>query len=134
MNAVIPNAGVHHIAIRTFDYQNTLDFYTNLLGMTPVVDWEAPDGRKLALVDIGDGTCIEIIAFTDAERHEGGQQHPWMHLALATTEPDAVWQRAIDAGYESVIDPKDVKLGGIDARIAFFQGPNGEVIELFRQR
>ncbi len=135
MNAVIPDAGVHHVAVRTTAYATTIEFYRDLLGMGVVAEWQAADGRQLALLEIGGGSHIEVIGFAaDAGEVAGGQQHPFMHLAIATTAPDAVWQRAIAAGYASVIEPKDVSLGGIEARIAFFEGPNGEVIELFWQR
>lgn len=135
MNAIIPNAGVHHVAVRTTAYDRTIEFYRDLLGMPIVAEWQAADGRQLALLAIGGGSHIEVIGFAaDAEAVEGGQQHPLMHLAIATTDPDVVWQRATAAGYASVIDPKDVTLGAIEARIAFFEGPNGEVIELFWQK
>jgi len=132
MSAVIPNAGVHHVAVRTTDYPTTMAFYRDLLGMSVAAEWQAADGRQLALLEIGGGSHIEVIGFpAEAGAVDGGQAHPWMHLAIATTDPDAVWQRATAAGYPSVIDPKDVSLGSIEARIAFFEGPNGEVIELF---
>lgn len=132
MNRIIPEVGVHHVAVHTTQYETTVGFYTDLLGMTVSREWTAPDGRRLALLDIGCGSFIEVIAFpTGTPQPEAGQQHPWMHLALATSDPDGVWQRAVEAGYPSVIDPKDVSLGGLEARIAFFSGPNGEVIELF---
>jgi len=135
MNPIIPNVSFHHVAVRTQDYAASLAFYTELLGMSVRAEWTAADGRQLALLDIGNGQCIEIIAFPpDAAPTEPGQVHPWMHVTLATSDPDAVWQRAIDAGWPSVLDPKDVVLGGLAARIAFFQGPNGEVIEMFRER
>jgi len=134
MNAVIPDVGIHHIALRTLDYDGTVAFYREFLGCTVKLEWQAPDGRKLALLDLGCGACIEVIGFLEGTpAAEPGQMHPWMHLTLSTSDPDKVWQKAIDAGYPSVIDPKDVVLGDMPARIAFFQGPNGEVIEMFRE-
>lgn len=133
MNPVIPDAGLHHVALRTMDYDASLAFYTELLGMSVRAAWTAADGRRLALVDIGDGACIEIVGqLPDAVVPEGGQVHPFMHLAIRTSDPDVVWQRAIDAGWPSVLDPKDVVLGVQPARLAFFSGPSGEVIEMFR--
>lgn len=133
MNSVIPDAGFHHVALYTLDYERTVAFYTEVLGMNVAVAWTAPDGRRLALLDIGNGEYIEVIAQTADQGPASGQQHPWMHLALATSDPDAVWRRAVDAGCRSVLEPKDVHLDSVAARIAFFEGPNGEVIELFRR-
>lgn len=134
MNPVIPDAGLHHIGLRTHDYDASLTFYTQVLGMSVRAEWTAADGRRLALLDIGSGECLELIGMLpEAPAAEPGQVHPWMHVALATSDPDAVWQRALDAGRPSVLDPKDVMLGGLPARIAFFEGPSGEVVELFRE-
>ncbi|MCC7493647.1 MAG: VOC family protein [Fimbriimonadaceae bacterium] len=135
MNAVIEGAGIHHVAVRTVNYAETLTFYQEILGLQVAAEWTAADGRELALLDIGDGSFVEVIAFGQGQPvPEGGQFHPWMHLALRCSNPDAVYQKAIDAGYGSVITPRDVQLAQIRARIAFFQGPNGEVIELFWQQ
>lgn len=127
--------GVHHVAVKTLDYARTMDFYTNLLGLKVRVEWTAPDGRQLALLDLGGGSHVEVIAFGEGTvPAAGGQDHPWMHVAFATANPDVLWQQAISAGYPSVIAPKDVELGGLQVRIAFFEGPNREVIELFSER
>ena len=135
MNTVIPDAGFHHVAVLTADYQRSLGFYRDVLGMTTHAEWQAPDGRQLALLDIGDGSFVELIgaaAGAAVPSEPAGQ--PYLHLALRTSDPDAVWRRATGAGYNSVIDPKDVQLGELSARIAFFNGPNGEVIEAFSPR
>ncbi len=135
MNAVIPDAGFHHVAVRTTDYERSLSYYRDLLGMAVAAAWSAPDGRQLALLDIGDGSCVELIgAAAGAAAPEGQAGAPYLHLAIRTSDPDVVWQRATAAGYESVVDPKDVQLGEMQARIAFFKGPNDEVIELFSPR
>jgi glyoxylase I family protein len=127
-------AGVHHVALRTNDYDGALAFYTEVLGLSVRLAWEAPDGRRLALLDVGGGSAIELIGFgPDQPAPAPGQDHPWMHLALACDDPDTLWQRAVDAGAPAVMDPRDVSLGGAPARIAFFQGPSGEVVELFRE-
>lgn len=135
MNPIVPNAGVHHVALRTADYEATVRFYTEVMGMREAVAWTAQDGRRLALLDIGNGSYVEVIGFAPGTAMPAaGQDHPWMHLALATSDPDGVWNRAIAAGCPSVLEPKDVRLGDQPARIAFFQGPNGEVVELFHHR
>ncbi len=127
--------GVHHVAVRTTDYDKTVAFYGDVLGLPVEVAWTAADGRRLALLAIGGGSYVEVIGFpAETAVPEAGQQHPFMHLALASNDPDTIWQRATAAGYASVIDPKDVQLGTVQARIAFFEGPNGETIEIFHHR
>ncbi|MBI2302115.1 MAG: VOC family protein [Armatimonadetes bacterium] len=134
MNAIIPNAGIHHVALHTRDYDATVSFYTEVLGMAVAKAWTAGDGRRLALLDIGDGACLEVIGFAPDTPTPAAGQHSWMHVALRTSDPDGVWQRAIGAGRPSIMEPKDVSLGEHPARIAFFEGPSGEIVELFADR
>mgnify|MGYP002083192554 FL=1 len=135
MNTRVPGVGIHHIALRTNDYERTVEFYQEILGCTLKLAWEAADGRKLCLLDLGaGGPCIEVIGHgPDEPAATPGQFHPWMHLTLTTDDPDRVWRAAVEAGYPSVMEPKDVMLGDQPARIAFFSGPSGEVLEVFRE-
>lgn len=127
--------GVHHVAVKTLDYARTMSFYSNVLELPVRLEWTAPDGRQLALLELGGGSHLEVIGYGEGTPPAtGGQDHPWMHVAFATANPDVLWQKAIDAGYPSVIDPKDVQLGDLSVRLAFFEGPNGEVVELFSER
>lgn len=56
------------------------------------------------------------------------------HLALATDDTDGCVARVREAGYEITIEPKDVELSDITARIAFCTGPCGEIVEFFDQK
>ena len=42
--------------------------------------------------------------------------------------------RVREADYEITIEPKDVELSDITARIAFCTGPCGEIVEFFDQK
>ena len=128
-NRVIGGGGFHHVAIRVHDFDASVKFYTEVLGFTERVRWGEGNGRGI-LLDTGDGNYLEIFA--------GGAPGPkpegaFLHLALRTDNVDAAIEVARRAGMEVTVEPKDVRLGTVQARIAFFKGPDGEIIELFQE-
>lgn len=128
-NRVIGGGGFHHVAIRVQDFDASVKFYTEVLGFTERVRWGEGDGRGI-LLDTGDGNYLEIFA--------GGKPGPkpegaFLHLALRTDNVDAAIDVVRKAGMEVTVEPKDVSLGPIPARIAFFKGPDGEIIEFFQE-
>ena len=58
-NKIIAGSGVHHIAIQARDWDASLKLYCDVLGM-PVVAKFGPPERKIWLLDIGDGSHIEL--------------------------------------------------------------------------
>jgi len=128
-NRVIGGGGFHHVAIRVHDFDASVKFYIEVLGFTERVRWGEGNGRGI-LLDTGDGNYLEIFA--------GGAPGPkpegaFLHLALRTDNVDKAIEVARAAGMEVTVEPKDVSLGTVPARIAFFKGPDGEIIELFQE-
>lgn len=126
--------GVHHIAIypKTADYAKAVAFYTDMLGMKVKREWGTQE-KPCCMLQIGESeSCIEVIASSDTDRayNEGA----FAHIALATTHVDEIIDAVRAAGYTVTIEPKDVTLGDGDARIAFFKGPIGEIIEVFDEK
>lgn len=131
-NTSIPGSGMHHIAVQARDWEESLKFYRDMLGMPIVAEFGSPE-RKIVLLDMGDGSHIELFQPTATTPQPGSDapNDPLFHLALATTDTRAATERVRAAGYEITVEPKDVQLNTINATIAFFKGPNGEVIEFF---
>jgi len=126
-NAKIGGGGFHHIAIRVYDFDKTVSFYTEVLGFTERVRWGEGDSRAIML-DTGDGNYLEVFAGgTEGQKEEGA----FLHLALRSDNVTEALELARAAGMEVTVEPKDAVLGGIPVRIAFFKGPDGEIIELF---
>lgn len=126
-NAKIGGGGFHHIAIRVYDFDKTVSFYTEVLGFTERVRWGEGDSRAIML-DTGDGNYLEVFAGgTEGQKEEGA----FLHLALRSDNVTEAIELARAAGMEVTVEPKDAVLGGIPVRIAFFKGPDGEIIELF---
>ncbi|MFA6133923.1 MAG: VOC family protein [Phycisphaerae bacterium] len=130
-NQILGGGGFHHLAMKVKDFDRSVEFYTVVLGFKPTVSWGEGDKRAVML-DAGDGGCVELFA--------GGPEGPRpdgviMHMALRTADVDAVTERARVAGATVTVEPRDVDVDSKPApmaiRLAFFKGPDGEIIELF---
>ena len=126
--------GFHHIALRVFDFEATLRFYQEGLGFTRTYGWGEGDGRA-AMLDTGDGNYLEV--FAGGKRSPGAEppEGALLHFALRTADVDAAYARALAAGARPHVEPKDVAIAGdylVPVRLAFVQGPDGEVIEFFQ--
>ncbi len=131
-NAKIPGCCIHHVSIHTRDLAAAVVFYRDVLGMEPVAEFEVR-GRPMVLLDVGDGSHVELCAPVGT----GPVPEPsaiLAHVALATTDVAAAVERVRAAGCPITVEPKDVNLSGIVSRVAFCEGPSGEVIEFFEVR
>ena len=132
-NNIIPGGGCHHIAVQTRDWDASMKLYRDVLGM-PVVAEFGPPERKILLLDMGDGSYMELFppkANTPAPS-AAAPNDPVTHFALATTDTKAATEHVRQAGYEITVEPQTLNLGPLTVTIAFFNGPNGESIEFFQ--
>lgn len=131
-NSAIQGCGTHHIAVQTRDWNESLNFYQEVLGMELIAEFGGPE-RKIVLLDTGDGSHIELFQPTADSPAAGdaSPNDPVTHFALATSDARAATEHVRQAGANITVEPLDVQLGGISATIAFFTGPSGEVIEFF---
>jgi len=133
-NAIIQGGGMHHVAIQARDWDESLRFYRDLLGMEVVAEFGS-ETRKIVLLDMGDGSHIELFQPKEDTPAPGSPAHhdPVMHLALTTTDLYAAVERVRQAGCKITVEPKDATLGdSLKVTIAFFVGPNEEIIEFFQ--
>lgn len=133
-NTIIQGGGLHHIAVQARDWDESLRFYRDLLGMEVVLEFGS-ETRKIILLDMGDGSHIELFQPKSDTPAPGSPapNDPVIHFALTTTDLHAAVERVRQAGCEITVEPKDVMLAGkVSVSIAFFLGPNGEVIEFFQ--
>jgi len=131
-NAVIKGVGMHHIALLASDFDKTVKFYKETLGMAPYLSWGVGNGRAM-MIDIGNGVFIEVFAGGKKDPPEGA----YVHFALSTDDVDAAFKAAIDGGAAVHIEPMETVIEGREktqpVRIAFVKGPDGEVIEFFKE-
>jgi glyoxylase I family protein len=133
-NTQIPGCGAHHVAVQARDWEESLRLYRDVLGMPVVLEFGTPE-RRIAMLDMGDGSHIELFAPLPTTAGDGPvAPSPFMHVALTTTDTRRAIEHVRQAGYQITVEPKDVEAGALKATIAFFAGPNGEIIEFFQVR
>jgi len=135
-NTVIRNAYFHHIGLKASDFDASLKFYTEGLGLSVSAAWGAGDERAVML-DIGDGGFIEVFAGGKKVSLPENTAGDYIHLAIGTDDTDGAFARAMKWGCAEVTAPFDVDIPSdppIPVRIAFVKGPDGEVIEFFQKR
>ena len=131
-NQAIAGLGCHHIAVQTQDYEASIAFYTEVMGMRKALEFNS-GGRRVALLDIGDGSHLELFEpLPDANPSGDAAGNVVFHFALATTDIEAALERVRAAGMEITVELKTVDLGPLNVTIAFFKGPSGEVVEFFQ--
>mgnify|MGYP002817456428 FL=1 len=135
----------HHVAVRSSDFDASVDFYQSVLGFTRRIEWgEAP--RRAIMLNIGDAGnpgnpgnpggagILEIFEHPGEPMQETNPL--LLHIAFRCSDVDAVIARVRELGMEVTVEPKHVDIpsrptGPSPVRLAFFKGPDGEVIELF---
>jgi len=132
-NQILGGGGFHHVAMDVNNIEVSVKFYTEVLGFKKTISWGEGDKRAIML-DAGDGTCLEIFAGGNSDKKPEGC---FKHLALRTSDCRTVLEKVRSAGMEITVESKNVELQSnppTPVTIAFFKGPDGEIIELFQNR
>jgi lactoylglutathione lyase len=122
-----------HTMIRVNDLEESLAFYTGVLGMKLLRRTDYESGRfTLAFVGYGDEASSAVLELThnwDTKRYELG--NAFGHVAIGTDDIHATCERIRAAGGKVVREPGPMKHGG--STIAFIEDPNGYRIELIQK-
>ncbi len=128
MNNIIKGAGFHHLALRTNNIEKSIEFY-KALGFKIYKQWQNEQTKTyITLMDIGDGTMLELYSGGTNEVAEGR----YFHLAISAQDIDKAYATAIAAGATSRKPPSIVQNTAMKNNIAFVYGPDGEIIEFFK--
>ncbi len=127
--------GVHHIAMKVKNFDASVDFYTNTLGLHEDISW-GDMGKRAIMLRFADGAYLELFeGGKEGERPENAGV--WCHIALRTDDTDALYAKAMACGAKSKMQPTKVDVASKPTQkrinIAFVFGPDGEVIEFFEE-
>lgn len=123
-----------HTMLRVKDLDQSLDFYTRLLGMELLRKADYPDGKfTLAFVGYGPESSTTVLELT----HNWDQDEPYDlgtgygHVALGVPDIHATCDRLKAAGARVAREPGPMKHG--TTVIAFIEDPDGYRIELIER-
>ena len=127
--------GFHHVAMRVFDFDKVIAFYTEGLGLEKGISWGEND-KRAAMIHVGEGNCLEIFAGGKEIRTEN-EEGAIVHIAFASKCCDKDLERARNAGAVVTMEPQDIELQSNpkkNVRIAFCKGFGGELLEFFEEK
>ena len=125
---------LHHVSIQTIDWEKSLAFYGKVLGLPCTSQSRLSNGKRLALFGAPESTRIELASPPPGEPAQSTEaaKPAIAHLAFDVKDVTATLERIRAHGLRVVVEPTEIDTDGLHATIAFFEGPNGESIELFR--
>jgi catechol 2,3-dioxygenase-like lactoylglutathione lyase family enzyme len=85
--------GIHHIALVCKDMARTVDFYTNILGLSLIKTIALPDGGQHFFFDIGNGDALAFFWFPQAPDAAPG---------IASVHPEALQTGNIATAHASM--------------------------------
>lgn len=122
-----------HTMIRVKDLEESVRFYTDMLGMKELRRNDVPDGKyTLAFVGYGDeasSTVLELTYNYGQDKYDMGDA--FGHLAVGVPDIKATVERLRSNGVKITREPGPVKFG--TTVIAFIEDPNGYKIELIER-
>jgi catechol 2,3-dioxygenase-like lactoylglutathione lyase family enzyme len=129
--------GLNHVAIFVRNRREAVKFYTEVLGgeLLFTVDNES-DGLLIAMVQM-EGFCIELLEPpAGKEEVQAAALGTQNHFAICVDDIEEALAYLKEKGFAieepGIYDVPDFGRAGNNMRVAFFHGPNGERIELFK--
>ncbi len=122
-----------HTMLRVGELERSLNFYTQVLGMTLLRRHDYPEGRfTLAFVGYGPESEVAVLELThnwDTSSYELGTAYG--HIALAVDDARAACEQIRQRGGKVVREAGPMK-GGTTV-IAFVEDPDGYKVELIER-
>jgi lactoylglutathione lyase len=122
-----------HTMIRVNDLEQSVRFYTDLLGMKLLRKKDYEGGRfTLAFVGYGDEDSSAVIELTyNWDTHSYDLGNAFGHIAIGTNDIQGTVEKVRAAGGKVTREPGPMKHG--TTVIAFVEDPNGYKIELIER-
>lgn len=122
---------LEHIGVMVKDMDVSVAFYTEVLGLRLVERVRVDEKLELGLLSLpgSENVQIELIS----RGHDGIPAAGKVdHIAFTVTNIDAEVEKLRARGVR-LIDEQPRELPALNARIAFFYGPDGEKLEFFQR-
>lgn len=123
-----------HTMLRVGDLEQSIDFYTNILGMRLLRQKDYPEGKfTLAFLGYGDeskNTVLELTYNWGVKEYDLG--NGFGHIAIAVDDVYAATDKARRQGANILRDAGPMNAGA--TIIAFLEDPDGYQIELLDDR
>jgi lactoylglutathione lyase len=123
-----------HTMIRVTDLDKSIDFYTNVFGMSLLRKKDFPDGKfTLAFVGYGseeENAVIELTHNWETDQYDMG--NAFGHIAISVDDAYKACDQIADKGGNVVRPAGPMKHGG--GVIAFVKDPDGYMIELIERK
>lgn len=122
-----------HTMLRVADLDKSIDFYTNIFGMTLLRRKDYPEGRfTLAFVGYGDEAHNTVLELThNWDTHEYDLGDGFGHIAIAVDDAHRACEEIRAKGGEITREPGPMKHG--TTVIAFVRDPDGYKVELIER-
>lgn len=125
-------SSIHHIAVEVRDAEKSAEFYCGLLGFERGARYDFPErSRTIIFVKLGE-TCFELL---QSAAPEDAVSNPkavgYKHVCLQTDDVDRDIEKLRAAGVKINTEPFDTE---IHSRIAFFEDPDGLVLEFWQDK
>lgn len=124
---------LHHVGMTSYHFEDTIRLYEEGLGFTVKHIWGRD--KRVYMMDMGDGSCIEVFEGGDEDVPASGR---WLHVALRTDDIRASYDRAIAAGAKPKLEPTfadilEAKPEPVYMYFAYVIGFDGEEIEFIQE-
>ncbi len=122
-----------HTMLRVGDLQRSIDFYTNVMGMT-LLRQSVNESQNYSLAFLGYGSNpehaeIELTYNHGVSSYELGTAYG--HIAISSSDLDATLERLAAQGIEPERPPYTIREGG--NRLCFVRDPDGYRIEVIER-
>ncbi|OCA82867.1 VOC family protein [Pseudobacillus wudalianchiensis] len=120
---------IEHVGIMVKNLEKSISFYTDIIGFQLLGRLDHPNGQiKIAFIGTEDkeGTQIELLEGYNDSLPVEGKVH---HLALKVEGIESEITRLKEAGVRFI--DKEITTLPNGSRYMFFEGPDGEWLELF---
>ena len=134
-NNLITSLGFHHIAIQVKDFERSVSFYRDGLGLKPYASWSAGVNgeKKIMLLELGNGGMVELFSLGSEESPENAR---FIHFAMHVDDVEDAYHKALKAGAEPIMEPSVKPLDSEPVKLtlncAFVRAPGGEELEFIR--